>query len=1622
MNMINSAKRRITHIGNISGTFENEADILPDHIDYVQNIMKAMDSNMSNSGKTITAAQLNDIKIQSRKERDLMSVEAEECVNKNTFSAAYSNCKPNSRKTFKRAFMPEKKFPLMEKCWKNLKYLKHNRSIPKQRAHLGSFVKSTEGTSKKCLALNKKGLQSDIKLNKATKHQISSDSKSQNVCKSKSNLKEKSIKHIKSKTLDKNEDWRTSKLKLAFKGISVKKSRVSYGDRTFPVEQNGPVSGKVTNDKKLCTSPISRKLHKSVKIDKNFKKKNQFKPDQSFKNKDKNEESSSESDSDYERFIQMHQPDQQYPHSKDGASKRRSKKIKHKKGNRIKLYEEMENVSQKKKNEELSSGNNSDHMDFDCEQNVITSESDEDNTQKCESLEFNNMKNGNEISEISFKNCEKSFIPASKEKICSENLQDHTAQDMNTFTNSQSLGWNSSELLPSCYVLLRKDSYIDSLAHALCSPPEPDGEYKSVNLEENTHKEQINHNSIFDQSVVSSHQQRNCLPEHLGEERNDVLRSDEELNNPEQLSEKISLSTIRDEHVANTSFVDIKIASVFSLSTPLSPESNKSENKDILVIDLSDDDELSTLSCSTSDTHSLKHTAGIVVEDNTLLHPSDSAEYGTDIVAENIIKKQCTSKFKSDVMTEIDTKAQEFKNSEEAPTLRRENCVPCDKISEDSDVDCIILEDCNSDFQHTSSQPNDSQGNQLCISETENNSPKEFAAEKVCSDVKSVLLKEVTTVNELQNSAPYDKISEDSDVDCIVLEDYTSDFQHTSSQPSDSQRNELCISETENNSPKEFIAEKVCNDVKSDLLKEITTVNELQNSEISVTVSKEKFAPCGKIPAESNLDSIIIENSATELRCTASHLSDSAKSELNSSGMILNGAEYLNQINKLILHPKILNSENSKSSANHKISSFPENEFNDVMEEVVKKSSTLASDEEEKKGKTNNASELIDDDDCVLLVDLSDEIQPVLDQCEILKEKLNNSVVPATKEKLQHRKSVNTNENTTTTLINSSILAKELPDISFKQELQKEALHCINSELKKLVSVENKDMKHSPSTLQKLDGTNSFSAVNKALISSVSPKGGDLHIINEEKSKYCSSTKTLQNNLNPSLNKSLTGNSQVNKVVQLHENQHVDCSNGNISKDQLKTVKNEHEHGVALQNMHSSKRTSSEFVIGNFAGKCAIPQDTVTINNIKESEKKILKPAMTSVAFVSSFDKQTSKEHEIQELDSVTSVGTSQNLFGKFKVDKGRPNFMDSKCFSSKDVHEVQKLDSVNSVGAPSNCLFEKFKTDNITTPNCDTQKLPDILLSKVKIEQSSNDEIILGSPTSNVFHLPKQSKNDRMMQKVNVFDEIGSVSDLKKMRTEKVFEYPEDELDVIATKNVKDLSNINSHFTLSLLDLYKKEYKRYKEIKCTEENIVSGLKLLEEKQAEKLKHIKCSIEKLATNDPCFLKAQESVLHFREIPIKVEHDYTYDNQKTLSNSNEAVCDKGYADIQLNDTLLEHIQNLPTAAMCSTPLCENESPVSKPYPYSSIPSSDTYASSSEYKFQPTNADDNSSDADFQKMKKQVVDLLLNCKCAVCPKQALVACQGCVSVFYCSERCGEIFWEREHSLKCQPRLTP
>ncbi|CAL1290432.1 unnamed protein product [Larinioides sclopetarius] len=84
--------------------------------------------------------------------------------------------------------------------------------------------------------------------------------------------------------------------------------------------------------------------------------------------------------------------------------------------------------------------------------------------------------------------------------------------------------------------------------------------------------------------------------------------------------------------------------------------------------------------------------------------------------------------------------------------------------------------------------------------------------------------------------------------------------------------------------------------------------------------------------------------------------------------------------------------------------------------------------------------------------------------------------------------------------------------------------------------------------------------------------------------------------------------------------------------------------------------------------------------------------------------------------------------------------------------------------------------------------------------------------------------------------------------------ESPSDELDIIAAKSIQSLDEKEKESIVPLLELYRAEYKRFMEIKCTEQNVTAGLKLLEEKQAKKLLAISSSIKNIVKNDECFHK------------------------------------------------------------------------------------------------------------------------------------------------------------------------
>ncbi|GIY64703.1 MYND-type domain-containing protein [Caerostris extrusa] len=86
----------------------------------------------------------------------------------------------------------------------------------------------------------------------------------------------------------------------------------------------------------------------------------------------------------------------------------------------------------------------------------------------------------------------------------------------------------------------------------------------------------------------------------------------------------------------------------------------------------------------------------------------------------------------------------------------------------------------------------------------------------------------------------------------------------------------------------------------------------------------------------------------------------------------------------------------------------------------------------------------------------------------------------------------------------------------------------------------------------------------------------------------------------------------------------------------------------------------------------------------------------------------------------------------------------------------------------------------------------------------------------------------------------------------------PSDELDILAAKSVCDLGELANATAMPLLELFKREYNRYIEIKSTEQSFTAGLKLVEENQVKILMHLSSSIKNLMKHDSCFYEVAKT--------------------------------------------------------------------------------------------------------------------------------------------------------------------
>ncbi|XP_055931323.1 uncharacterized protein LOC129961782 [Argiope bruennichi] len=327
---------------------------------------------------------------------------------------------------------------------------------------------------------------------------------------------------------------------------------------------------------------------------------------------------------------------------------------------------------------------------------------------------------------------------------------------------------------------------------------------------------------------------------------------------------------------------------------------------------------------------------------------------------------------------------------------------------------------------------------------------------------------------------------------------------------------------------------------------------------------------------------------------------------------------------------------------------------------------------------------------------------------------------------------------------------------------------------------------------------------------------------------------------------------------------------------------------------------------------------------------------------------------------NVTPVGNSEVNIRS--VETSPVNTQEHNFVKNSNVpHKIIKNDSENMQDSPKSNISSSRDCDKSSTfLNSST----DLVVPKLSICEK---EIIASDYKTKqdvTFHA---GKNQQMLP---VYPKMES------------YESPFDELDIIAAKSIQNLGEHETKTVLPLLDLYRAEYKKFMEIKCTEQNVSAGLKLLEEQQAKKLMVISSSIKNLVKNDGCFHKVNNEFRNnqtehksFAKIS-HVKKDESLDEKKPLE-SIKPLSNGNYCDIEKDDKV----------RIFHPSIVEKASEVIK---------SKTVGPSS---------------------SREVYNHLINCVCAECGKHAAFACLGCAKIYYCSEKCGMSSWSKGHYATCR-----
>ncbi|GFR18829.1 MYND-type domain-containing protein [Trichonephila clavata] len=348
-------------------------------------------------------------------------------------------------------------------------------------------------------------------------------------------------------------------------------------------------------------------------------------------------------------------------------------------------------------------------------------------------------------------------------------------------------------------------------------------------------------------------------------------------------------------------------------------------------------------------------------------------------------------------------------------------------------------------------------------------------------------------------------------------------------------------------------------------------------------------------------------------------------------------------------------------------------------------------------------------------------------------------------------------------------------------------------------------------------------------------------------------------------------------------------------------------------------------------------------------------------------------------------------------IEKDGSNWKDAINLKSNNLYsddECQIILHKSSTGTSSTSSKDslsnhiQLKEDNVTSLINNSSKIP--------VDCKSSEATIISAQNVDINTSQASSFNKVVEHKISSSEVSKKHSEISKLKHEN-FLLPEnmklqnnakierdsalDELDLIATKSIFNIDEHKRPTIMPLLNLYKSEYKRYKEIKCTEKNVSAGLRLLEENQAKKLMHISSSIKNLVKHDSCFEKVFNKCENFQ-----------IDSKFDLKNEKEDIREKIPSFMSEKNILIsEDIKNENCGSNDSIKI-----------------------------FHPSVVE---SAAEIVRTKSsgslkdlEVYNHLINSICAECGKQALAACSGCAKVYYCSENCGIANWNNGHNSTC------